>query len=145
MSIGNLRDDWALAIAIPLLAIVGLIVLWQLFQRSPRGQLRANIANVAQRRREQKKAAAAVRKAESRLEKMRERAESTRPRLVQEAKEKLADARTLQKVSQDQILVAENHLRRVIYEEFPPRDQEALRHRHLPSDEPSTIPFSFEE
>ncbi|MBT8080360.1 MAG: hypothetical protein KJO31_17400 [Gammaproteobacteria bacterium] len=145
MSIGNLRDDWALAIAIPLLAIVGLIVLWQLFQRSPRGQLRANIANVAHRRREHKKAAAAVRKAESRLEKMRERAESTRPRLVQEAKEKLADARALQKVSQDQILVAENHLRRVIYEEFPPRDQEALRHRHLPSDEPSTIPFSFEE
>ena len=145
MDIDTLRENWALVAALPLLTIVGLIVLRNLFQRSARGQLRANVARVARKRRASRKADAGVIKAERRLARMERREERTRPRLVQEAKDKVADAKAAQKVAQDQVLIAENHLRRIIHEEFPPRDQETLRKRHLPPEKPNTIPFSFEE
>ena len=73
MNIGDLRDDWALVVAIPLLGIVGLIVLYQLFQRSPRGQLRTNVANVVRTKKDHRRAGAAVVRAEKRLAKMEQR------------------------------------------------------------------------
>ena len=145
MNIGDFRENWALFIALPLLAIAAFVVVMHLLGRSARGQLRSSLRKVARRRKEFRKAGRNVRRVEKRLARLNERADTTRPRIVQEAKEDLADAKALQKVAHDQVLVAENDLRQVIHDEFPPRDHDELRQKYLPAKAPDTIPFSFEE
>jgi hypothetical protein len=61
---------------------------------------------------------------------------------LQEASEAVEDARALAKIAHDQLLVAENLLRNVIIEEFPPRRHESMRRRYLRSDEERGRPFS---
>ena len=65
------------------------------------------------------------------------------PMLVQEARDALQDARALQKIADDRLLVAENQVRRIIVEEFPPIKQLRLRRRYLPADVRDPRPFSF--
>ena len=66
-----------------------------------------------------------------------------KPRLLQEAKDALQDARALEKIAGDKVLIAANHVRRVIHEEFPPSRQQKLRARYLPGEEQNEGPFSF--
>ena len=143
MSIGDFKEDWALFVAAILISIVALTVAAQLYRLSSRGQLRAHVAMLARRRKQLKKIGISVQKAEHRLARMAERADRIRPRIVQESKDKLADAQALQKISHDQVLIAENYLRRVIHEEYPPRRHEELRARYLPANQPDKKPFSF--
>jgi hypothetical protein len=96
---------------------------------------------------EQRRAAAiaedATVKAEVRLDSLQQAREKVRPSYLQEAKEALQDARALQKIADDRLLVAENHVRRIILEEFPPIKQHKLRLRYLPADARDPRPFSF--
>jgi hypothetical protein len=41
------------------------------------------------------------------------------------------------------VLIAENHVRKIIVEEFPPRLHERLRERYLPGEGADSRPFSF--
>lgn len=82
-------------------------------------------------------------RAESRLDRMLQKAEKIRPSELQAAKEALQDARALQKIAEDRLMVAENHVRRIIHEEFPPVKQQKLRARYLPEALPERRPFSF--
>ena len=74
---------------------------------------------------------------------MASRAGSIRPSSLQEAREKLEDAGALLKIARDRLMVAENQVRRVIFEEFPPARQESLRARYLPQDVVDKRPFTF--
>jgi hypothetical protein len=143
VSIGDFKENWALFVAAVLISIVALTVAAQLYRLSSRGQLRAQVAMLARRRKQLKRIGIAVQKAEHRLAGMAERADRIRPRIVQESKDRLADAQALQKISHDQVLIAENYLRRVIHEEYPPRRHEELRARYLPANQPDKKPFSF--
>ena len=138
-----LKSNWALAIAALLGIIILLITLARLFRRSAAGQLRKTVAALARARQDEAKTLKSVDKAERIARRLHENADRAKPRHLQEAKEALGDARALAKIANDKVLVAENHVRRVIHEEYPPRRQEALRHKHLPSQERDKRPFSF--
>ena len=49
----------------------------------------------------------------------------------------------LQKIAEDQVQVARNHVRRVICDEYPPRRQSRLRRKFLDESESDQKPFSF--
>ena len=138
-----LKTNWALAIAAALGFIVALIAVVQLFRRSRAGQLRKTVAALANARQDEAKALKAVQKAERIARRLHDNADRAKPRHLQEAMDALGDARALAKIANDKVLVAENHVRRVIHEEYPPLKQEALRQRYLPSQDADKKPFSF--
>ena len=55
----------------------------------------------------------------------------------------MQDAEALLKIASDQVLIAENHVRKIIVEEFPPKHHERLRRRYLPGEGDDGKPFSF--
>ncbi len=138
-----LKTNWALAIAAALGVIIALIAIVQLFRRSAAGQLRKTVAALAKARLDEAKALKSVQKAERIARRFRDNADRAKPRHLQEAKDALGDARALAKIANDKVLVAENHVRRVIHEEYPPLKQEGLRQKYLPSQEADEKPFSF--
>ncbi len=143
MDAGFLLDNWALVAAALVLTVVLLFVGNRLWARSGRGQLTARRRSLRQRRADMRRAEVLLAKRERRVEKLRARASSVKPRLISEAKEAVRDAEALLKIAQDQVLIAENHLRKVILEEFPPRRHEALRRKYLPPAGTDRRPFSF--
>jgi hypothetical protein len=143
MTLEWISRNWALVAAAALATGIGFFVVLRLSAGTSRGLLRQQVKNVRQRYAQVVRAHRNVVKAEHRLAKLTRRAESTKPRLVSEAGEALEDARALLKIAQDQVLVAENHVRKVIVEEFPPARQQALRDRYLQRPEPDKKPFTF--
>ena len=83
-----------------------------------------------------------MRRSERVLARLEEHADSVRPSQLEAASEAVEDARALAKIAHDQLLVAENMLRKVIVEEFPPRRHEPLRRRYLRSDEERSRPYA---
>jgi len=143
MDLETLERNWAIAVAIVLFAIVGVIAIVSVWRRSRSGQLRRTVRDLGKARRELARAGRAVEAAEKRLGKLEARAQSVRPRTLTEAREAVEDGRALRKIAEDRVLVAANHVRRVIFEEYPPERQAALRSRYLPDDRPDGKPFSF--
>jgi uncharacterized protein YlxW (UPF0749 family) len=143
MMVDYLRQNWALVAAAALLLVVGVIIIAVLYRRSATGQLSRTAKCAREARNKLSTAQKAVAAAEKRVSRLQKKAASVKPRVLQEAKEALQDAKALQKIAGDQILVANNHLRRVIFEEYPPARHEALQRKYLPDDKPDTKPFSF--
>lgn len=123
--------NWALLLAVALAAALFLLVSFQAYRQSPRARLRAALRRSGAAGRKAKQAAALLAKRESRLGKLRARASSIKPRLLDEASEAVEDARLARKIADDQLLIARNGVRTVIVEEYPPRRHDALRRRYL--------------
>ena len=143
MNLDALRQNWGLAVAGLLLLVVLAIVFAAIYRRSARGQLASTVRALRQARRECLKSERQVEVLTAKVAKLRERARSVKPRVLTETSEALDDARALAKIQRDRVLVAANHVRRVIYQEYPPAKHDALRRKHLPDDKPATGPFSF--
>ncbi len=139
-----LKSNWALAVAAIIGFFIVLIVVAQLIRRSAWGQLRQTLQSLAKARQNEASALKSVERAEGIARRLDENADRAKPRHLQEAKDALQDARALAKIANDKILVAENHVRRVIHEEYPPVKQEALRQKYLPEPSRDKNPFSFE-
>jgi hypothetical protein len=77
------------------------------------------------------------------LDRLERRADSVTPRRLREAAEAVQDAEALLKIAADQVLVAENHVRKIIVDEFPPRHHARMRSRYLPGDRQEGKPFTF--
>ena len=125
---------WAPGLAGLLLAAVAVIAAVRLWRLSARGCLAAANRVLRQRRRQAALAGAAVARAQARVGRLEQKSDSVKPRLLEEARGTLADARALAKIADDQVLIARNRLRHVILEEFPPDRHEALRRRYLGDD-----------
>lgn len=136
-----LQQHWGPFVAAALLIIVTILVGVNLWRRSRAGQLRLRLRGLRKWLRERDSALRRVRRAERRFEYLSARHANVRPRRLQEAEDELKDARALLQIAQDQVLVAANHVRRVIVEEYPPTRHERLRRRYLP-DEPAGGPSS---
>ena len=139
-----LKSNWALAAAAVIGFIIIVLVVIQLIKRSAGGQLRRTMRSLTKARQDEAKAMKAVEKAEYVAKRLHDNADRAKPRHLQEAKEALQDARTLAKIANDKILIAENHVRRVIVEEFPPVRHEAMRQKYLPDAARDQRPFTFE-
>ena len=134
---------WALAAASVLVTAIGLFVAYRLYTDSAAGQLRARARDLEGRYRAADKAGRTVEQGRRHLEKLRAKANSVTPRRLQEASDALQDAEALQKIAADQVLIAENHVRKTIHELFPPRRQAALRDKYLRSDAARNLPYTF--
>ena len=66
-----------------------------------------------------------------------------KPIRLQEATEAVQDAETLLKIADDQVLIAGNHVRKLIVEEFPPKRHDRMRSKYLPGEQKDDKPFSF--
>lgn len=135
---------WALWAAAGCAAIVVYAVVARLIDQSGSGQLRQALKEHRAAINELRKARRQVRRAERRVATLGKKAERTKPRVLTEAKESLQDARSLLKICDDRSQVTANHVRRVIFEEFPPVRHETLRRRYLPEDVADNRPFSFD-
>lgn len=136
-------NNWALGLAAVIGGLAAITVFVAIFRRSVRGQLKRVCAEHKKAQKIHRQAAAVTETYHRRLGKLGKNAENVKPRLLQEAKDALQDARALEKIASDQVLIAGNHVHRVIHEEFPPSRQQALRDRYLPSVEQDKGPFSF--
>ncbi len=143
MTVETLRQNWALFVALALLLVVGLVVSATIYRRSGRAQLMRTLKALRAAERRQASTFRAVAQAERRLATLETRRAEVKPRTLEEARGNLSDARALNKIADDQVLIAANHVRRIILEEYPPARQEALRARYLPNEAPDRRPFSF--
>jgi hypothetical protein len=139
-----LKSNWALIVAAVIGLLIMVFVVMQLIKKSARGQLCATLQTLAKARLDEAKAMKSVEKAERIARRLHDNAGRVKPRHLQEAKDALQDARALAKIAKDKILIAENHVRRVILEEFPPLEHEAMRQRYLPDAARDRKPFTFE-
>lgn len=138
-----LRSHWALGAAAVAVGLVAVALLVRTAAASGPARLFACRRRLARERRGLRRAARAVVRAEHRLRGLLSRAERIKPRLIDEAKGALEDARALERIARDRVQVAENHVRRVILEEFAPARQAKLRVKYLPERPADRRPFSF--
>ena len=92
---------------------------------------------------ELRKTARVAGKAEKRLQNMLANIERVKPRELQQAKDAVEDSKTLTKILSDKMMVAQNHVRRVIHDEFPPAKHDRMRAKYLPQDVKEDRPFQF--
>jgi hypothetical protein len=139
----HLVQYWALLAAGVIAMAVLLFVLVRLVQDSARGRLAAAIGQLRAREKAARKAARRARRAAGKLERLRARSESAKPRLIDQAEGSLQDADALRKIADDQVLVARTEAREIIAAEFPPKRQAALRRRLLREDPVKDQPFTM--
>jgi hypothetical protein len=138
-----LQQHWALVAGSTVGGAALLFAAWRAWLDSPRGRLaaarrRLRSAWLAARRRQM-----ALQRASTRLAGLEKKAESVKPRRLEETAAAVQDAEALLKIAGDQVLVAENHVRKIIVEEFPPKRHDRMRSRYLPLDRTGGKPFSF--
>lgn len=143
MNAEQLQTHWALVLASAAGLLLLVLAARHFMRTSARGQLRRTRKVLKRERGRLRKATAVADKAERRTTHLRQHVDRVKPRVLQESSEALADAKALAKIAGDRMLVAENHLRRVILEEFPPTQHERLRNRYLPDAGRDKKPFTF--
>lgn len=131
MNLEFLTRHWALVLAGILAVVITLFVVFRVWSDSAGGQLRAMHNALLRRRQELSRHQKVADKAENKLVKLRARADSVKPRHLQEAAEALEDAAALAKIANDQVMIAETRLRELILEEFPQNQHIALRARYF--------------
>ena len=143
MNIDLLLQNWGLVMAGILVLVVATIVIVALIRRSAGGQLRSGLATLDACTREQEAAHLVAKKTETKLAALQSRLDKVKPRVIEELKGLLSDKQALAKIADDQVLIAKNHVRRVIHGEFPPNQHDKMRARYLPDDVKDKRPFSF--
>jgi septal ring factor EnvC (AmiA/AmiB activator) len=143
MSNTLLTDNWALALAVIVASPATIVIIAVVLRNSARGRLKRVRADLRKALKSRSKTASTAGKLQRRLAKLDANADKVKPRLLQEAKDALQDARALEKIAHDKVLVAGNHVRRVIHDEFPPSRHQELRDRYMPGFDQDNGPFSF--
>jgi hypothetical protein len=143
MTADFLRLHWALLVAALLMLVVALVVGATLLRRSAWGQLRQRLSVYRRSQKRHRAAQAVARRAADTVGRLERRAHDVKPRVLEEARGALHDARALEKIAGDQAMIAANHVRRVIHDEYPPAKHDRLRKRYLPGDDRTDRPFTF--
>lgn len=140
----TLAQFWAPAAALVIASIVLVIVLRIVWRNSRRGRM---TACAKERRKCLRMASDAAKKfaaARRRVEKLEARGDKVPPKQLDEARGSRADAERLFQIRSDQLKVAENHLRQIIAEEFPPARHTSLRKRYSLAENAQSQPFTFD-
>jgi len=143
MTGGVFQQHWALWLAAAPLLIVTSSVIARVWRRSSRGRLGLALAEHRKALRAAAKAHRQHDGARASLDRLEKRAGKVKPRIVDEARGRLADQEMLARIADDRVQVTANQLRKVIYEEYPPNQHEALRKKYLPGDVADGRPFTF--
>jgi len=143
MTLEYATTHWALLSASVLGLAVVMFVVWRIWLDSARGQLRGALRTLRQAERDATCQELNVRKTAATLVRLQAKAESVKPSRLQEAAGTAQDAEALLNIAADQVLIAENHVRRIIVEEFPPKRHETMRSKYLREVDDAGRPFSF--
>lgn len=143
MTLEYVLQHWALVTASILGSAIVMFVAWRVWLDSPSGRLASALTRLRQRRSEAGQQRQAIEKTAANLARLQARSESVKPRRLQEVAEALQDAKALLKIAADQVLIAQNHVRVIIVEEFPPKRHEAMRSKYLEDGGRDDRPFSF--
>jgi hypothetical protein len=143
MALTFLQQYWALFGSSVVATTVLIFVVWRVWLDSARGRLRVARRRMRAKRLEAQRQRKALQKLSSRLDHLESRADSVKPRLLREAAEAVQDAEALLKIAHDQVLIAENHVRKIIVEEFPPQRHDRMRSKYLTGERQDARPFSF--
>ncbi|NCF24432.1 MAG: hypothetical protein GWP60_07820 [Gammaproteobacteria bacterium] len=143
MAFTFLEQHWALVMASIIAGAVLLFAGWRAWQDSARGRLRLARRELRARYRAAQRQRKAVQRLSALLEELETKAGSVKPRRLRETAEAVQDAEALLKIAGDQVLIAENHVRKIIVEEFPPNRHERMRSRYLPGETQDGKPFTF--
>jgi seryl-tRNA synthetase len=143
MNLDSLQSDWAVWLALAAVVVAVAVLAPRLLRMTSRSKLRRVVADLKAARKELRKSLRKTRKAGKKIRKYQARAERIKPRVMQEAKEAFEDAQALEKILQDKVMVAENHVRRVIHDEFPPTEHDRMREKYLAQDVKDERPFTF--
>ena len=134
MSVDDLYQNWPILDAAVRGTGILLSVILRAFQDSVRGRLQAAVRQLRDRERDAQAAGKSVDRRVARLDRLTANADSVPPRLAQEASEFLEDARALQRIAEDQVLIVRNQLNLIITEEYPPKRHASMRSRYLRHD-----------
>jgi hypothetical protein len=137
------QTHWALILASATALALLLLAVRHFARHSARGRLRRTRKALDRERLRLRKAIAVAAKAERQRARLMQHVDRVKPRVLEESNGALADAKALAKIAADRVLVAENHLRRTILEEFPPSQHQSLRSRYLPETSRDNVPFTF--
>ena len=131
MTLEYLTQFWALVVASVLGTAVLLFVLVRLFQDSAGGRLSAAVRQLRDREQAARAARKAVDKAAAKFDRLRAKGDAAIPRQVEAAREALEETQEIQKLVDDQVLVARNEVRILILEEYPEKRHAAMRYKYL--------------
>jgi septal ring factor EnvC (AmiA/AmiB activator) len=143
MTLSFLEQHWALVTASMVATAVLLFAAWRAWQDSPRGRLRNARRRLRDKVAEAHRQRKALQRVLARLNDLEAKAGSVKPRRLREAAEAVQDAEALLKIAGDQVLIAGNHVRKIIVEEFPPKRHDRMRSKYLPGECEDGKPFSF--
>jgi len=132
-----LRDHWALVAGSVLLTALVLQAILIRAGRTPAAQLRRALHELEAKRQNGRRVMRRLRRARRRCEHLERRVQSVRPIRLEQARNELSDSEALLKIERNQVMVAENHVRRIIVEQFPPSRQAKLRKRCRVEEAPS--------
>ena len=139
MTVDLIIRNWALVVAGILASGILVFVLVRLYRESDRGQLGNRVRALQGCYKEVARAQKGLDKASERLDELRKKASTVKPRHVEEAGESVEDALLLLNNANDQVLIAEKDVRQLILDEYPPDRQEALRQKYLNRDPGSPV------
>ena len=97
---------------------------------TPRGRLNRQRRELKHRLFERQLAEKAADKAQRDFAKLQSRAQNVQPKQLREAEDLAADMKTMLVHANDKVLVAENHVRRILLDEFPPAVHQALLEKY---------------
>jgi uncharacterized membrane protein YccC len=143
MTLEFASTHWALLSASVLGLAVGMFVVWRVWLDSARGQLRAALRRLRKAENDVSRQQLAVRKSAATHARLKAKAESVKPSRLQEVAGTMQDAEALLKIATDQVVIARNHVRRIIVEEYPPKKHEEMRNKYLGQVDDKGLPFSF--
>ena len=139
-----IREHWALVGAAAAAGVAALIILVSLLRQSRWGRMRTLVRQHGRERRALATAEKQFVKARQNLERLEQKIERIAPRKLDEARGALTDARRLVEIRFGALQVAENRLRTVITEEYPPKHHDALRRRYGVAEHAENRPFTFD-
>ena len=93
---------------------------------TPRGRLNRQRRELKHRLFERQLAEKAADKAQRDFAKLRSRAQNVQPKQLREAEGLASDMKTMLVHTNDKVMVAENHVRRILLDEFPPAVHQQL-------------------
>lgn len=123
--------NWALVGASILGCGILFFVVTQMYRDSAQGRLVTEATELRKLRREAENAASRLVAAEARLATLQRDAATVKPRTLSEAEEAVQDARSMRKITEDQVLRAKKRVGEVIVAEFSPNRQDVLRTKYL--------------
>lgn len=136
MNVELLIRNWGLLLGGLLLLVASVYVGLAMLRHSPRARLQRHAKTLKAARRRRASADRALAVAERRWRRLAERGDSIKPKVLDEAAASVEDAKSLQKIAHDNVLIAVAVLRELIFDEVPPAQQVAFRSRYLGADDP---------